>query len=425
MPVYTRRTLDTELDELLPDLPAVLVDGPKGVGKTETALQRAGTIRRLDQPAQQDIAAADPDIALDGDPPVLLDEWQRVPAVWDAVKRAVDRDMSGGRFLLTGSAPFGDDPTHSGAGRIIPLRMRPMTLLERGVVPAPTVSLRQLLDADGEAPVSGTCALRLDDYTDLILQSGFPGMQHLSGRVLRLHLDGYIDRIVDRDMEEAGLRVRRPETILAWLRAYAAATSTTATWESIRDAATAGTGDKPARTTTLPYIETLAGLRILDELDAWLPGHNHLNRLTKGTKHHLADPALAARLVGVTRGQLLAGGAGQVAIPRDGTFLGGLFESLVTLTVRVFAQSADARVSHLRTQDGRHEVDLIVERDGRVVAIEVKLSATVGDDDVKHLRWLRDRIGDHLVDAAVVTTGPQAYRRPDGIVVVPLGLLRP
>lgn len=134
-----------------------------------------------------------------------------------------------------------------------------------------------------------------------------------------------------------------------------------------------------------------------------------LDELTKGPKHHLADPALAARLVGATREQLLTGGPGEVAIPRDGTFLGALFESLATLSVRVFAQASDARTFHLRTADSRHEVDLIVERDdGGVVAIEAKLAGTVGGDDVRHLAWLRDRVGDRLVDAVVITTGPQA-----------------
>lgn len=423
---YVRRTVDTDLDELLPSLPAVLLDGPKGVGKTATALQRATTVRRLDQPEQATVAEANPDVVLEGDPPVLLDEWQRVPAVWDAVKRAVDDDRAGGRFLLTGSAPVEGSATHSGAGRIVALRMRPMTLPERDVC-SPTVSLASLLGPGDRPPAGGTCELDLGDYTDLILASGLPGLQGLPTRALRTQLDGYLERIVDRDMEEAGLRVRRPETVRGWLRAYAAATSTTASWETIRDAATGGSGDKPAKTTTLPYIETLSALRILDEVPAWLPGHNHLKRLTKGAKHHLADPALAARLVGVGRTQLLAGEAGEVTIPRDGTFLGALFESLATLTVRVFAQAADAAVFHLRTYDGRHEVDLIVERDdGKVLALECKLSATVDDDDTKHLRWLADEIGDQLTDAAVLTTGTQAYRRPrDGVAVIPLGLLGP
>ena len=170
----------------------------------------------------------------------------------------------------------------------------------------------------------------------------------------------------------------------------------------------------------------LSQLRILDELPAWTPSRHHLDRLTQAPKHHLMDPALAARLVGITRASLLTG-VGQAFTPNDGTFLGQLFESLATLSVRVFSGSVAAQVSHLRLGSGRREVDLIVERgsDRSVVAFEVKLSASVTNDDVKHLLWLQEQLGDQVVDAAVLTTGEHAYRRRDGIAVVPLGLLGP
>jgi predicted AAA+ superfamily ATPase len=176
----------------------------------------------------------------------------------------------------------------------------------------------------------------------------------------------------------------------------------------------------------MPYVDTLTELRILDELPAWTPSRNHLNRLTEAPKHHLADPALAARLAGITRASLLKG-AENVFTPHDGTYLGQLFESLAAMSVRVFAAAARADVSHLRLGSGRHEVDLILERDDdrAVVAFEVKLAATVSDADVKHLLWLRDELGDQLADAVVLTTGEHAYRRPDGVAVIPLGLLGP
>ncbi|CAN5796883.1 DUF4143 domain-containing protein [soil metagenome] len=421
---YRPRTVDLDLDELFGQLPAVLLDGAKGVGKTRTALQRAATVRRLDDPRERSIVEADPNVAVLGDQPVLIDEWQRAPSSWDAVKRAVDADPRGGQFLLTGSAPAAGEPVHSGAGRITTLRMRPMTLPERRIS-TPTVRLSSLLSGEN-IDIGGRCDLDLAGYTDEILSSGLPGMRGLTGRALWLQLDGYIERIVDREMPEAGLSARRPASVRNWLRAYAAATATTATWETVRDAATPGSGDKPAKSTTAPYIDTLTTLRVLDEQPAWEPGHNHLRRLTRGAKHHLVDPALAARLVGVGRNQLLRGEAGDVAVPRDGTFLGGLFESLAVLTIRVFAQAADASVFHLRDFDGRHEIDLIVERgDGRILALEVKLSSTLHANDFKNLRWLRDRIGDQMIGGAVLTTGPEAYRREDGFAVLPLGLLGP
>ncbi|HTE62559.1 MAG TPA: DUF4143 domain-containing protein [Solirubrobacteraceae bacterium] len=425
---YKRRSIDDELDELVGALPALALEGPKGVGKTATAQRRASTIVRLDEPAQQQIAAADPARVLAGSGPVLLDEWQRVPALWDAVRRAVDDGAPPGRFLLTGSAAPADGqqdpPRHSGAGRIDVLRMRPMTLSERLGLDS-TVSLRALLDGDpGE--VGGSTELGLSQYNEEIISSGFPGIRALSGRARRVRLDGYISRIIDRDFEdELGQRVRRPDTLRRWMMAYAAATSTVTSLEKIRDAATHNQAT-PAKTTVLAYRDALARLFILDPVDGWVPTNNHLKRLTQSAKHHIADPALAAALLGMTEEKLLQGEGGMDAIPRDGSFLGALFESLVTLSVRVYAQAAEAQVRHLRTRRGDREVDLIVEgRAGQIVGIEVKLSATVDDDDVKHLRWLRDELKGDLRAAVVITTGPHAYRRPDGIYVVPLALLGP
>jgi predicted AAA+ superfamily ATPase len=419
---YVRRVIDDELDELHPQLPAVLVDGPKGVGKTATAMRRCRTARRLDRDDELAIVAADPDIVATDEPPVLIDEWQRAPTVFDAVRRAVDERPAGGQFILTGSAPVAG--AHSGAGRITTMRLRPLALSERLDLET-TVSLAELLD--GSRPmVRGRCPLRLADYAREITAGGFPGMRHLDGRALTRRLDGYLDRIVDHELREAGFAVRRPATVRAWLAAYAAATATTASWEKIRNAATSGTDDKPARTTTIPYVELLRGLRLLDPVEAWLPTRNHLVALTAAPKHHLADPALAARLVRRDAAQLLHGAGPGVALPRDGTFLGGLFESLAALSVRTFAQRVDAGVYHLRTGGGRHEVDFVVEADGGgITGIEVELAATVQDRDVVHLLWLRDQLGDRCADLVVLHTGPEAYRRRDGVAVVPLGLLGP
>lgn len=210
------------------------------------------------------------------------------------------------------------------------------------------------------------------------------------------------------------------------MRAYAAATSTTASFETIRDAATPGVGNKPSLSTTLPWRDILTRLWILDPVPAWLPSNNRLKELATSDKHHLVDPALAARLLQVTSHKLLGGEQTEPRIRRDGTFLGALFESLIALNLRVYAQAAEADVRHLRTHRGEREVDFIViGPDGGIVAVEVKLSATVNADDTKHLTWLKDRIGDQLRDAVLVTTGTEAYRRDDGIAVVPAALLGP
>lgn len=299
--------------------------------------------------------------------------------------------------------------------------MRPLSLVER--FGNSTVSLSQLLS--GSRPqVEGASGVGLADYADEIVRSGLPATRGLSDRVIRGMLDGYLSRIIEYDIVEQGMRVRDPQSLRAWLSAYAAASSTATSFTKITQAASLREGQTPARSTALAYRGALERAWMIEATPAWLPTPNRLRRVASAPVHQLADPAFAARLLGVDADALLEGSSGREVLPRDGTLLGGLFESLVTLSVRVYAQANAARAFHLRTRAGEHEVDLIVERtDGRIVALEVKLGATVNDDDVKHLRWLEQRVGPQLLDAAVVTTGPEAYRRHDGIAVIPAALL--
>lgn len=421
---YQRRVVDDELDELFGALAAIALEGPKGVGKTRTALERAKTVHRLDDPAELAVAEADPARLMDGERPVLIDEWQRLPQVWDLVRRAVDDGAAPGTFVLTGSALPDPPPMHSGAGRIVSLHMRPLALSER--LHEASVSLSEVLTGTGE-PVTGATEVALTDYTEEILASGFPSIRPLSGRARRLQLEGYVARIVDRDIpDDAGVIVRNPAALRRWMAAYAAASSTAATFETVRDAASAGHGDKPSKKATQAYRDALTRVWVLEEVPAWIPSRNRLNELGQAPKHQLADPALAAQLLGVQAATLLAGQSSGPGVPRDGTLLGALFESLVTQSVRVYAAHNEAKVGHLRTARGRHEVDLIVERaDGSVVAIEIKLSRDVSDADAKHLTWLKQKLGDRVLDQAIITAGPQAYRRRDGIAVIPLALLGP
>jgi predicted AAA+ superfamily ATPase len=428
-PDYRRRIIDDELDDYLQAASqvtvAVALEGARAIGKTSTAGERAATRYDLDDDPQLAVVEADVGRALAQPAPVLIDEWQHHPPVWDRVRRAVDDRDPPGPFLLTGSVAPKGTGVHTGAGRIVAMRMRPLSLAERWPDVA-TVSLRELLEG-GRPPVAGVSPFALEDYTEELFKSGFPGLRDLPVRLRRAHLDSYLERIIDTDFPDLGHQPRNPAALRRWMLAYAAATATSTSWEKVRDAATGGDSEKPARTTVLPYRDVLERLYVLDPLPGWKPTRNHIARLTEPPKHHLADPALATTLLGLDRGRLLAGEEPGIALPRDGTFLGALFESLVTQSVRVYAQSAEARVGHLRTFAGEREIDVIVERgDGRVLAMEVKLRPVPNDRDVAHLRWLREQIGDDLLDAVVVTTGREAYRRPeDGIAVVPAALLHP
>lgn len=419
---YIPRIVDRRLDELLSGLPAISLEGPRAVGKTETALRRARTVHRLDDDQQLELVFGDPSRLVEGDPPVLIDEWQRYPASWDLVRRHVDDRAKKSSFLLTGSATPSERPTHSGAGRIVTLRMHPLSLSERSLA-APTVSLGELLS--GEQPrLAGACGVTLADYGAEIARSGFPGIRPL-GPILRADLlDGYLDRVADYDLDEAGSAIRDRGALRRWLGAYAAATATATSFAAVRNAAAEGSAEPPSPPTAAVYRRALEQLWLIEELPAWLPTRNRLRRLASAPKHHLADPALALRCLGIDESGLLEGQTTDHALPRDGTLLGAMFESLVALSVRVYAQANRTRVSHLRTHGGEHEIDLIVERgDGRVVALEVKLSATVKNRDVRHLAWLAERLGDDLLDAAIITTGKEAYRRRDGIGVIPAALL--
>jgi predicted AAA+ superfamily ATPase len=299
-----------------------------------------------------------------------------------------------------------------------------MTLSER--LGASSVSLAELLSGATPA-VTGTTDVTVTAYVEEILSSGLPGIRRLSGRPRRLVLDGYVDRIVDRDIpDDAGVTIRNPTALRRWMAAYAAASSTTATFETIRDAASAGHERKPSRTATDAYRDALTRVWILDDVPAWIPSNNRLRELGQAPKHHLADPALAAQLLGVQAETLLSGQSTGPTVRRDGTLLGALFESLATQSLHVYAGRSEARVGHLRTARGRHEVDLVVARpDGGVVGIEVKLARSVTATDGRHLNWLKDALGDQVLDRVILTTGPQAYRREDGIAIVPLALLGP
>ena len=412
---YQPRVVDAELADLLGGLPAVLIEGPKAVGKTATARQVCADEVLLDDPAIHAVARADPSALLsDRMHPLLVDEWHLVGSVFDAVRRKADLDHRAGQFVLTGSARPENVTAHTGAGRIVTIRMRPMTLPERGVT-SPKVSFGALL-GDGPSPVGGRTEFDLTGYAREIGASGFPAIRPRAARYRRSLLDGYVESVIQRDIAEAGHRVRRPETLRRWLEAFAAATATTTSLEKIRDTAVRGDGSVPTKQTVLNYHNALRRLWVVEDLDGWSPSSSRFTTLNQAPKHHLADPALALSLLGMDPSALFS----------DGPLFGRLFESLATLTVRVFAQAGGAWVRHLRTRGGRQEVDLIVERrDGRIFAMEAKLSRKVDEHDVAHLLWLRSRLESRWIGGAVLNTGPVAYRRLDGIAVIPLALLGP
>jgi predicted AAA+ superfamily ATPase len=420
MEPYTRRIIDDALDELLPSFAAISIEGARAIGKTATGRQRAKTIIDLDLPEARELLQADPDFLARAEAPVLLDEWQRLPEAWDRVRRLVDSDTTGGRFILTGSAAPIGTKTHSGAGRIIGFRMRPFSLAERRLA-TPTVRVHDLLSGS-TPPVRGESDVGLRDYVREIVASGFPQPRQLNDRARRVWLDDYLERIITHDFAEQGYRIRRPELLRGWLRGYAKATASTTTFTKIAASLDPGEPDGPSKVTSIAYRYVLGSLYLLDQVEAWPLGRKLSSRASLAPKHFLADPALAARLLDLDETKLLS--ATQSTNHGDRTRLGGFFEALAALSLHTYAEASGARLSHFRDHDGRHEVDFVIHRgDAEAVGVEVKLKATITDHDIRHLLWLRSVLPDQITDLVVLTTGPRAYRRPDGVAVVPLVLL--
>lgn len=424
---YLPRVVDHRLRTLLDGTRAVSIEGPRAVGKTLTASRLAKSVVALDDPNTRLILSADRRGYLESlRLPVLIDEWQLDPPVWDAVRRIVDDAPVPGHFLLTGSANPRDTHVHSGSGRFLRLRMRPLSFAERGRE-TPTVSFSALWQ--GDAVIAGRTDVTLRDYAEEIVDSGFPGIRRESSEIRASAIGDYVSYAIENEVPELGGMRRRPASLRGWLRAYAAATSGTASFEAI--AAGVSREVTPSRTTIIDYRDTLARLWLLDEVPAWSPGRPRLNRLGQAPKHQLADPALAASLLGVSADRLVQARTPGDTEPelvalRDGPLFGALFESLVTLSLHTYAEAVGLQIAHLRTHSGNREVDIIAHGpDGRLIAIEIKLAPAADDHDVRHLNWLRTEVGDDLIDRLVITTGEVAYRRPDGVAVVPLALLGP
>ena len=422
------RLIEPYLKNLMREFPAIAIDGLKGVGKTVSTKRLAATVFELDRPRDFDQIANIPDILSTEKAPILIDEWQRIPSVWDYVRRAVDDGAEPGAFLLTGSIANSDINIHSGAARIIRRKMFPLSLAERDIE-KPSVSIGELFSAakSFETVIAGRTEVSSSQYISEIVASGLPEFRKLSSESRKIAFESYFANMLSHEFNQQGLRLRQPETMLRWLRAYAAAISTDAGYTEILDASTAGVGDKPAVKTTIAYREALENLWLLDELTPWIEGEDYFSGLKRSSKHYLADPAFAAYLLGLD-GKVLTGANGwptraERFDSKYGSILGRLFESLVHLSLSTYAGVNNAKLFFVKTHRGEREVDFILQKDSKVIACEVKFSPLVAPSDGKHLRWFANKVGNECCDVMIITAGAAAYRRNDGIAVVPAALL--
>ena len=406
---YRARMVDAILTSLLDQLPAVSVTGPRATGKTTTAGRRAATVVRLDREAEAAAFRADPDVALRALPePVLLDEWQEVPGVLGAVKRAVDTDPRPGRYLLTGSVRIDlDAQMWPGTGRLVRLPMHGLSVREiSGRVGTP-LFLDRLLSANVESLGPGANA-DLADYLDLALRGGFPEPAlRLGGLARQVWLDSYVEQLITRDAP-AVAGTRDPDRLRRYLEALAVNSAGVVEDKTLYDAVGIN------RKTADAYEQLLRNLLILEALPAW--ESNRFSRLTRTPKRYLIDPSIMAAVLRLD----------SAAVLRDGNLLGRMIDTFVAAQIRpeLAVTESRARWYHLRDKGGRHEIDLVIEfGGGRVASIEIKANAAPSRNDARHLEWLRDELGDRFVSGVVLHTGPRAYELAEKIFAAPISTL--
>ena len=402
---YRPRLIDGLLGRLLSELPGVLLVGPRAAGKTTTAAQHARSIVRLDNEPQAAAFRLDPDAALHGlEEPILIDEWQQVPAVLGAIKRSIDADPRGGRFLVTGSVRA--DLTSEGwpaTGRLVRVPLYGMTIREQlGQVDKPSFIDRVV---DGDPLTTPPEVPNLFDYVEMALRGGFPEpVLRLSPAGARRWLNGYVDQLLTRDAPELD-GGRDPILMQRYAVAYALNSAGVVDDRTLYDAAGID------RRTALAYERLLANLMVIESVPAW--SDSRLKRLALAPKRYVVDPALMAALLNVDVS----------AVMRDGHLIGRLIDTFVASQLRAELTISDSlpRLYHLRHDRGRSEVDLLAELGaGRVVGFEVKATAAPRRDDARHLVWLREQLGDRFIAGVVFHTGPRVFRLDDSITAVPI-----
>jgi predicted AAA+ superfamily ATPase len=419
MAAYLARLADQVLEKKLRSSGAVLLEGPKWCGKTWTASQKAQSVVYLQDPdhAQEymDMAAVKPSLLLQGETPRLLDEWQMVPVLWDAVRFAVDNAGKAGLFILTGSSVPSDlTVSHTGTGRISRMLMRPMSLFE-SLDSKGTVRLSDLFS--GTAPVEGVSNLPLERLVFCIARGGWPASVREPDEVALDRARDYADAVIQQDMGRMDGIERNPSRVRGLMQSVARNISTPASMTTLRKDI-ARDDESFSEKTISSYLNALRRMYVVEDLEAWSPALRSSTAIRTSPTRHFVDPSIACAVLRARPNDLL----------HDFRTLGFLFESLCIRDLRIYSQSLDGEVYHYRDRNGLEADAIIHLNDGRWAAAEVKLGARMVDEAARNLIKLRETVDVEKMNKPsfllVLTGDKYAYRREDGVYVVPLACLR-
>ena len=420
---YKKRIVDLILQDRLEAKGAVLIRGPKWCGKTTTAVQKAASVLKMDNPETKeqnlDMARLNPLRLLKGDVPRLIDEWQLAPSLWDAVRYEVDRRGEMGQFILTGSAvpPDTRGMTHSGTGRFSWLMMRPMSLYESGESTG-EVSLKELFSES--YAVDGENGLDMDDLAFLVCRGGWPLSVDLERKAALQQAFDYYDAVVESDINRADGVNKNPERVRRIMRSLARNQGTQAANTVIADDIMANEAGKVNEDTVHSYIEALKKIFVVEDMPAWNPNLRSKSAIRTTDTRYYVDSSIAAASLGIGPDDLL----------NDLKTFGLLFETMCVRDLRVFAESLGGSVYHYRDNTGL-ECDAVVHlRNGKYGLVEIKLGGegAIGDGarSLLKLRSVIDtaRMRDPSFMMVLTGVGQYAYRREDGVLVVPVGVLK-
>ena len=419
---YRSRIVDSTLRRKLKGKGAVLIEGPKWCGKTTTAEQFARSILSVDDPATVDanriLSEIDPEKLLDGEQPRLLDEWQVAPKLWDAVRHHVDHHKGQGQFILTGSSVPADisETIHSGTGRFSWLVMRPMTLFESGDSTG-DVSLASLFES---GQVSGCSDLNIDRLAFLVCRGGWPESIDMDEDVALDQAFDYIDAVIRTDMSRVDGVGRDPQKVRMLLRSYARNQGSQISQAFLSAEISSDDRAGVSEETVSEYLKALRKLHIVEDMGAWNPNLRSKTAVRTSDTRYFVDPSLAAASLRIGPKDLI----------NDLNTFGFFFEALVIRDLRVYAESLDGDVYHYR-DNMSNECDAVIHlRDGRYALLEVKLGgSTLVNEGAEALKKVlrridTDRMGTPAFMAVVTGTDRYAYRRDDGVLVVPIGALK-